>query len=316
MTKKVSIIIPCFNEQEVISTTHSEINSILKNNTDLNFELIYIDDGSQDRTAEILRDICMHNSRVKFIRLSRNFGHQAALTAGIDHAFGDAIAILDADLQDPPSVILEMLNWWRQGFEVVYGVRLKRKEPLFKRACYKIFYYIWRRIANIEVPIDSGDFCVMDQKVAKCIREMPENGRFLRGLRAWAGFRQMGHLYERSARHAGDSKYTMLRLIQLAANGIFNFSELPLRLISIAGIILSVFSLFGGFLVLIQRIFEIRIFGYAPQDVPGYTTILLSLQLFSGIQLFCLGLIGEYIARMYNEIKRRPVYIIAEQHGF
>ena len=316
MIRTVSVIVPCFNESEVISSTHGELDRCLSASQNFDFEFIYVDDGSKDATSSILREIRKRDPRVRLIRFSRNFGHQAAVSAGIDHAFGDAVAIMDADLQDPPEVLLAMLEKWREGFEVVYGVRRNRKEGVFKRACYRIFYRVWQRMADIEVPVDSGDFCVMDRQVAEVLRELPENGRFLRGLRAWAGFRQYGHPYERAARHAGEPKYSFVRLVRLAASGIFNFSEVPLRFISLAGLVTSAGAIMGAILLLLQRLFEIHIFGYAPQDMPGYTSVFLALQFFSGIQLLSLGIIGEYVARMYSEIKRRPVYVVAERLGF
>lgn len=316
LIKTVSIVIPCYNESEVIAATHGELDRCLGASQNFNFEFVYVDDGSRDNTVAILRDLRKHDNRIRLVRFSRNFGHQAAVSAGIDHAFGDAVAIMDADLQDPPEVLLGMLEKWREGFEVVYGVRRKRKEGLFKRACYRLFYRIWKRMADIEVPADSGDFCVMDRQVADVLRELPENGRFLRGLRAWAGFRQHGFEYERAARHAGEPKYSFVRLVRLAASGIFNFSDVPLRFISLAGFVTSAGAIVGAVLLLLQRLFAIHIFGYAPQDMPGYTSLFLALQFFSGIQLLSLGVIGEYVARMYGEVKRRPVYIVAERVGF
>jgi polyisoprenyl-phosphate glycosyltransferase len=315
LSRTVSVIIPCFNESEVVSSTHSELDRCLSASQNFNFEFIYVDDGSSDGTSTILREIRKRDPRVRLIRFSRNFGHQAAVSAGIDHAFGDAVAIMDADLQDPPEVLLAMLEKWREGFEVVYGVRRKRKEGIFKRFCYRAFYLIWQRMADIHVPLDSGDFCVMDRQVAEVLRSLPENGRFLRGLRAWAGFRQYGHPYVRDARHAGEPKYSLVGLVRLAASGIFNFSDVPLRFISLAGLLTSAGAIIGAILLLLQRLFEIHIFGYAPQDMPGYTSLFLALQFFSGIQLLSLGIIGEYVARMYGEIKRRPVYVVAERLG-
>jgi len=275
-----------------------------------------VDDGSSDATPEILGDIQRNDSRVRLLRFSRNFGHQAAVSAGIDHAFGDAVAIMDADLQDPPHVVLAMLDKWQEGYEVVYGIRRNRKEGLFKRMCYRMFYKVWQKMANINVQVDSGDFCVIDRKVADVLRSLPENARFLRGLRAWAGFRQHGHPYERAARQAGEPKYSFIRLVRLAASGIFNFSVVPLRVISVIGLLTSLAATIGMVLLLLQRLFAIRLFGHAPQEMPGYTSVVLGLLFFSGIQLLSLGIIGEYIARMYGEIKRRPTYIVAERLGF
>jgi len=313
--RTVSVIVPCFNEHEVIASTHAELERCLGQSQDFDFEFIYVDDGSRDGTSDILRDIRKRDPRVKLIRFSRNFGHQAAVSAGIDHAFSDAVAIMDADLQDPPEVLLGMLGKWREGFEVVYGVRRNRKESLFKRACYRIFYRVWQRMADIEVPVDSGDFCVMDRQVAEVLRDLPENARFLRGLRAWAGFRQCGFPYERAARHAGEPKYSFSRLVRLAASGIFNFSDVPLRFISLTGLLTSAGAIVGALFLLLQRVFDVHIFGYTPRDMPGYTSLFLALQFFSGIQLLSLGIIGEYVARMYGEIKRRPVYVVAERLG-
>ena len=256
MNKTVSIVIPCFNESAVIASTHAALDRSLGASQNLNFEFVYVDDGSSDGTSSILRDIRKRDPRVQLVRFSRNFGHQAAVSAGIDHAFGDAVAIMDADLQDPPEVLLGMLEKWREGFEVVYGVRRKRKEGLFKRVCYRLFYRIWKRMADIEVPADSGDFCVMDRQVADVLRGLPENGALPARPARLGGLSPVRLRYERAARHAGEPKYSFVRLVRLAASGIFNFSDVPLRFISLAGFVTSAGAIIGAMLLLLQRLFD------------------------------------------------------------
>ncbi len=219
----LSVIVPCYNEQDVINATHQRLMETLGDNPEFTLEIIYVNDGSRDQTEALLFDLAGGDSRVKVISLSRNFGHQPAVTAGLAYATGDIIGIIDADLQDPPEVILQMINKWREGFDVVYGIRTHRKEGLFKRLSYASFYRLYRSLASVDVQLNSGDFALLDRRVADVLNSLPEKNRFIRGLRAWTGFRQTGLVYERAVRAAGESKYSFKELIKLAFDGIFNF---------------------------------------------------------------------------------------------
>ena len=307
-----TVIVPCYNEQEVIGQIHDQLVATLSTDSLLDYRILYVDDGSSDDTSIILRRLHQANSRVHIVRLSRNFGHQTAVTAGLEHAEGQVIGIIDADLQDPPGVLLDLLKEWRAGYDVVYGVRTQRKEGLFKRTAYVIFYRLLQRLADIDIPIDSGDFCVMDRRVVDELNKLPERNRFVRGLRAWLGFPQKGVPYERLARVAGEPKYTMVKLVRLALDGIVNFSVKPLAHIMVLGFLTSVVSLFGFVFHFSLRIFEFEFFGHTASETPGFTTIILAIFFFSGVQLVSIGIIGEYLGRIYEEIKGRPKYVIRD----
>ena len=311
----LSVVIPCFNEQEVIHLTHSKLIQVLGNKPDFDLELLYINDGSQDQTESILFALAAKDSQVNVISFARNFGHQPAVTAGLEHATGDVVAVIDADLQDPPEVILEMLEKWQQGFEVIYGVRTKRKEGVLKKFAYVSFYRLYQRLANIDVQLDSGDFALLDRNVVDVLNSLPEKNRFIRGLRAWAGFRQTGHIYERAARVAGETKYPFSKLLKLAFDGIFNFSTKPLTMIFLAGVCTAVSATLAGAFYFIARIGGFSILGHRPEDVPGFTTLILTLLFFSGIQLISMGIIGEYLGRIYQETKMRPTYVTKTIRG-
>jgi dolichol-phosphate mannosyltransferase len=304
----LSVVVPCYNEEAVIELTHSRLVGTLGTDRDFRLEIVYVDDGSQDKTTEILAGIQKADNRVRVLQLSRNFGHQAAVSAGMAHVSGDVVSIIDGDLQDPPELVLNMLMKWQEGFDVVYGVRRRRKEGFLKRAAYGGFYRLWRW--------DSGDFCLMDRRVVDVINVLPEKYRFIRGLRAWSGFSQIGLLYDRAARAAGVPKYTVSKLIKLAWDGIFNFSVAPLRMISMIGVATSAFSAICFAFVIAQRLIGFRMFNVAPQDVPGWTSIVLIFLMVGGVQLFCLGIIGEYIGRLYEEVKARPTYLVRRYLGF
>lgn len=311
----LSVIVPCFNEQEVIRTTNQSLIDTLGDNPEFAIEIVYVNDGSFDQTEKILFDLVEGDSRVRTISFSRNFGHQPAVTAGLEHAVGDVVAILDADLQDPPEVILQMIDKWREGFDVVYGVRLKRKEGFFKRFLYMSFYRLYSLLANIEVQPDSGDFALLDRRVVDLINSLPEKNRFVRGLRAWAGFRQTALVYDRAARAAGKTKYPFHKLMKLAFDGIFNFSTAPLTIIFVTGLIISLTSALATIIYIIARIGDFTIFGRSPGDVPGFTTIILAILFFSGVQLISVGILGEYLGRVYQETKMRPTYVVKEMRG-
>jgi polyisoprenyl-phosphate glycosyltransferase len=313
---KLSLLIPLFNEEAVLARTHQRLSKAFESQVDVQCEFIFIDDGSSDRTFEIASDLLNRDDRIRIIRLSRNFGHQAALSAGLKFATGHVVAIIDGDLQDPPEIIPQMLDLWRQGNDVVYGVRQDRKENIAKRVAYSSFYRVWKKIASIEIPLDSGDFCLMDRQIVDEINQLPEINRFVRGLRSWVGYKQIAFPYERAPRAGGYSKYSITDLFNLAWDGILDFSTAPLRLISWGGIFTSIFSLTGISLIVLQRLFQFSLFGMTPADVPGWTSIIFLFLLLGGMQLFGLGIVGMYIGRIYEEVKRRPGYVVKSTHGF
>ncbi|MDJ0510718.1 MAG: glycosyltransferase family 2 protein [Crocosphaera sp.] len=305
----ISIIVPCYNEQEVIQITHNRLVSVLEEITP-QFELIYIDDGSQDETANHLQQIQQRDQRVKVVLLSRNFGHQMAVTAGLDHVSGDAVVLIDADLQDPPEVIREMVNYWYEGYDVAYGVRTDRQgETPFKLWSAKAFYRIMNHLSDVAIPLDTGDFRLMDRRVVEALKMMPERDRFLRGMVSWVGFRQIAVPYQRSPRFAGVSKYPLFKMIRFAADGILSFSLVPLRVAIWAGILTVALSFLGILYALFVRLFTLS-------WVPGWTISFIAILFIGGIQLVFLGVIGEYIGRIYREDKRRPLYLVRERLGF
>jgi len=308
---RLSIVLPCFNEEAVLPLTNRRIFETLGQQSDIELEVVYVNDGSSDATETLLAEYAACDSRIKIVSLTRNFGHQAAISAGLAYASGDAVAIADVDLQDPPESILLMLKKWREGFDVIYGIRRKRKEVFWKRAAYAGFYRLYRASANIDAPLDSGDFSLLDRKVVDAMNALPEKNRFVRGLRSWVGFRQTGIEYERAERAAGDTKYSLSKLIKLAGDGIFNFSTVPLTYIFILGVACSMLSFFGlGFFV-IWRLVDFKILGHSPEDVPGFTSIILAVLFFSGVQLVAVGILGKYLGRIYEEVKNRPTFMVS-----
>ena len=251
--------------------------------------------------------------RVRVIKLSRNFGHQPAISAGIQEAKGDAVVIMDGDLQDPPEELHRFLNKWREGYQVVYAIRTKRKENFLKKAAYSSFYRLLAAISDIDIPLDSGDFCVMDRKVVNAIvKEMPEQIRFVRGLRAYAGFKQIGVSYERAERAAGEVKYTFKKLMGLALDGLFGFSNVPLRLATYMGFFIAIPSFIVGFFYVLQRLLGFKFMGHALNEIPGTATLAVGMFFTGGITLIILGILGEYIGRIYIEVKKRPFFVIDE----
>lgn len=310
----ISVVVPALNEQETIAELHRRVTQAAEQwNED--HELLVVDDGSTDGTLAILERLAASDSRLKVVSLTRNFGHQAAVTAGLHHARGGIVCVLDADLQDPPEEILPFINRVRNGMDVVYAVRRKRKEGVFKRVSYFLYYRILRRVATLDIPLDAGDFCVMNANVVHAINSLPERNRFVRGLRTWVGFRQEGMAYERSARYAGAPKYTFFRLLRLATDGIVNFSYRPLQLIMLLGMTVGVMAFLLGMLVLIQYLGDYTIAGYNPRQSRGWTSLVLTLLFSSAVQLFCLGILGEYLGRLFEESKRRPIYLVRRRIG-
>jgi dolichol-phosphate mannosyltransferase len=311
----ISVVIPVFNEQENLHKLVSRLEAASKDWGD-SIEVIFVDDGSRDQTLPLLEQINHSHPNFKYVSLSRNFGHQTAVTAGLDHVSGDVVAIMDADLQDPPEVLPRFLEKWREGYEVVYAVRTQRKENFLKRGCYWLFYRTLKLFSSIDIPLDSGDFCVMDRRVVDLINSLPERNRFVRGLRSWVGFKQIGVPYERDARSAGEVKYTVRKLVRLALDGLISFTHRPLQLIGIVGFLLATLAFSGLGVYLFLSIFNIPIFGHSPRDVPGFTTLILTLLLLGGVQLLSLGIMGEYIARIFDEVKNRPIYVVKHRRGF
>src|SRR5271156_86873 len=302
----VSIIIPCYNEEEVLLACHSRLLQVFAGYDDTQFELIYVNDGSSDRTEELLRYLHDAYSHTRVVMLSRNFGHQAAVTAGLTAASGQCVVIIDADLQDPPEVILQMIERWQAGYEVVYGIRETRAgESGFKLKSAQLFYRLINKLSDVEIPLDTGDFRLLDRRAVDAMLAMPERHRLLRGMSSWIGFRQFGLKYARDARFAGETKYPLGKMINLALDGIFSFSTVPLRFVTTLGICTAVLAAAGILYSLIVRIFT-------PHWVPGWATLILAVLLTGGIEMFCFGILGEYIGRIYTEIKQRPLYVVRE----
>jgi dolichol-phosphate mannosyltransferase len=305
---KISIIAPALNEEASIGEFYKRIRTVLES-AGFDFEIIFIDDGSADGTLRKLKDIHGRDARVKIISFSRNFGHPLAISAGLENAGGDAAVIIDADLQDPPEALPEFFQKWREGYKVVYGIRTKRKEWFGKRLAYWCFYRLLKKLAALNLPLDAGDFCLMDREVIEVIKSLPERNRFMRGLRSWAGFKQTGVVYERAVRFAGVSKYSLTKLCKLALDGILAFSYIPLRLASFIGFIIAGFAFLAILLVLYLRL------AYGIIGVPGFSSTLIAILFLGGIQLIAIGIVGEYIARIYEEVKHRPLYIVKEKIG-
>jgi dolichol-phosphate mannosyltransferase len=306
---QLSVVVPCFNEQELLRDTHRRLVAVLEKLA-LSFEIVYVDDGSTDSTPNLLRQLQAYDDRIRVVRLSRNFGHQIAITAGLRHCSGSAIVIIDADLQDPPEVIGEFVQRWRQGSDVVYGVRSERDgESAFKLWTAKAFYRLINRLSDTSIPLDAGDFRLMDRKVVDALLAMPERDRFVRGMVSWLGFSQAAVPYHRAARLAGTTKYPLLKMLRLATDGILSFSTVPLRVATWLGLASSGLAVLGILYALFSRFFGRGL-------VKGWTSIEIAVLLFAGVQLVCLGIIGEYIGRIYGESKRRPLYVVQEQLGF
>lgn len=310
----LSVVIPCYNEEAVLPLLEQRVIATLAALSS-DWEIIFIDDGSRDATYALLCDLHAREPRAKVIRLSRNFGHQTAVWAGLHYAKGDVVSILDADLQDPPELLSECLARWREGYDVVYAVRQKRKENPFKRAAYRTFYRLLKFVADIDVPLDSGDFCVLDRRVVTVLRQMDERNVFVRGMRAWTGFRQVGIPYERAARAAGESKYPFSKLVNLALNGIFSFSTFPLRIATWMGLGSVTLSFAAILFVLAWRVIGFEFMGRVAASVPGWAGGVVAILFIGGVQLLILGIMGEYIARIYDEVKRRPRWVVGESLG-
>lgn len=302
---KVSVVIPVFNEEQNLPKLHARLSKVLAQ-VSTDHELLFVNDGSTDRSLEVLRNLADASDNVRYLDLSRNFGHQLAATAGLDHADGDRIVIIDADLQDPPELIPEMLSKMDEGYDVVYARRKERKgEGLLKKGTAKLFYRLLDRITTVPIPLDTGDFRIISKRVQDVLRHMPEREKFLRGQIAWMGFRQTFVDYDRDGRHAGTSGYSWSKMLRFALDGITSFSDFPLKLATISGFVVSFISFLLMLYALYSR-FILKVYE------PGWTSLMLSILFIGGIQLIAVGIIGEYIGRISNNVKQRPLYLINE----
>jgi dolichol-phosphate mannosyltransferase len=306
---KYSLIIPIYNEEETIPELYRRVSDVM-DSLDDSVELILINDGSRDCSLKLMRELQERDARVCYISFARNFGHQAAVTAGLNFARGQVIVVLDADLQDPPELIPKMIESWQAGYHVVYAQRTKRKkESWFKRLTAYVFYRLLRRLADVDIPADTGDFCLMDRQVVDVLNSMPERNRYIRGLRAWIGFRQTAVKFERDPRFAGEVKYTFKKSLALAVNSLVSFSKIPLRISTYLGLFSALIALLMALLVLYWRLQQ------PDSPVTGLATILIAVFFLGSVQLISIGILGEYIGRIYEEVKGRPAYTIAEIAG-
>ncbi len=301
-----SVVVPMYNEEAVLAETYRRLTKVMEN-SGFAYEIVFVNDGSRDKTGPMLREICDKDSRVRLIDFSRNFGHQIAITAGMDHSSGQCVVVIDGDLQDPPELIPEMIGIWKDGYDVVYGKRISRKgESVFKKLTASLFYRFLRSMTDVNIPVDTGDFRLIDRKVCDALKHVKERNRYVRGLISWLGFKQTAIEFEREERFAGETKYPFKKMLKLALDGITTFSYKPLKLASYIGTIISITSFLYLIFVLAQRLFF-------PETVqPGWASILAVSLFFNGITLLMLGIIGEYIGRIYDEAKGRPLYIIRE----
>lgn len=306
LRRLMTVVVPVYFEESVIDAFYQRsVQALEPLASEFALEFVFVNDGSTDRTLEILLSLREKDSRIKIINFSRNFGHQIAVTAGLDHAKGDVVVVIDADLQDPPEVILEMLEKWRDGYKVVYGVRSERKgESAFKLWSARLFYRIMGRLSDIPIPLDTGDFRLMDRVVVEELRRMPEESRYIRGMVSWVGFRQCGHGYIRDARYAGKTKYTLKKMIRFAFNGITSFSEKPLILAGWVGMMATLVGFAYLVFIMAGKILN------PSSVVSGWASLMGVVIFFGGIQLFSLGILGQYVGRVYREVKKRPLYVL------
>ena len=299
----ISIIVPLYNEEQVFEQLIQRLTNVI-NSTQFNCEVILINDGSSDNTADLTEEICINDSRFSGVLLSRNHGHQLAVTAGLAYARGEkGVMIIDGDLQDPPELVNNFYKLLLEGNDVIYAIRKNRKESFLKKLAYNFYYRLQKKISSFNIPIDSGDFSMLSRRVVDNLNNMPEQSRYLRGMRAWVGFKQIGYEYDRDERQAGETKYSWNKLFELAFNGIFNFSDFPIKFITRLGF----FTVFLSLLYFAYNVYRKIVFNDVPQ---GFTALILAVILFSGVQLISLGLIGEYVLRIYNQVRNRPLFVI------
>jgi len=306
---KISIVVPVFNEAAMITLLLERLAATARQLDRYTWELVLVDDGSTDDSAQrILDQAGLFPGKLLLRRFSRNFGHQAALMAGLEKASGDAIIFIDADLQDPPDLFTTFLDHFEKGYDVVYGVRKRRQAGFVMNLAYKLFYLLFQKMADVAIPLDAGDFGLISRRAAQVIRQMPERDLLLRGLRSWVGFKQIGIPYDRPERHAGESKYTLRKLMRLASSAFFGYSSLPLRVATACGfgsVLLALF--YGGYALYGKLVLD--------SNPPGWTSLVMVILLLSGAQLISVGILGEYIARIYQQTLNRPLYVVADDHG-
>lgn len=302
---RLSIVAPIYNEEGNIPVLYERVCDVMKTFGDT-WELVTVNDGSKDRSRELLEDLCQEDPRVKLVNFSRNFGHQIAVTAGLRFTSGDAVVIIDADLQDPPEVILQMIDKWQEGYEVVYAVREERRgESWFKLTSASLFYRLIERITDISIPLDTGDFRLMDRRVVDVLNTMPEHNRFIRGMTSWVGFRQTGITYKRDARLWGETKYPLMKMVRFAFDAITSFSYFPLQVMIYVSLVLAILAVLTIPVISALRIMQ------GPQFFGGQATTIVLLLLLSSFQLFFLFVMGQYVARIYDEVRGRPLYVVA-----
>ena len=305
-----SVVIPVYNEEEVVNECYSRIKKVM-DSTNEKYEVIFVNDGSKDNTRQMLKEICRVDGNVKLIDFSRNFGHQSAITAGMNYSIGQAVVVIDADLQDPPEVILRMLEKWREGYQVVYGKRLKREgESIFKKATAKVFYRILARLTEFDIPVDAGDFRLIDRKVCDALNKMDEKNRYVRGIISWLGFNTTYVEFVREKRYAGKTKYPLRKMLKFATDAVVSFSYKPLRITSYLGMMLSGVSFIYLIITLFLKLFNVI------DTVQGWMSVVAISLFFNGIVLLVLGIMGEYIGRIYDEVKARPLYVVNEFVNF
>lgn len=303
----LSVVIPIYNEEGNIPLLHERLTRTLEE-MKVGYEFIFINDGSRDRSVELLRELAQKDSHVKYIDFSRNFGHQIAVSAGLDHSRGEAVVIMDADLQDPPELLAEMYRKYKEGFEVVYARRRSRQgESWFKKITARAFYRLLSSLSSVDIPLDTGDFRIIDHKVVEALRKMPEKSKFLRGQISWIGFRQTFLEYDRQERHAGETNYPFRKMLSLALDGITGFSDVPLRFVTYFGLIATAFAFLGALYVLYSR-FVLRDF------VEGWASLMITVLFIGGVQMIAIGIIGEYLSRIHANVRNRPLYIIRDSN--
>ncbi|MGN1297045.1 MAG: glycosyltransferase family 2 protein [Clostridia bacterium] len=309
--KKISLVVPMYYEEKVVDECYNRLTEVLTKLENYAYEIIFINDGSKDKTLELLEEIASKDKKVKILSFARNFGHQAAVTAGLQYVSGDAIVIIDADLQDPPELIPDMLKYWEEGNQVIYGKRKSREgESAFKLLTAKMFYKTLNALSDVEIPKDTGDFRLVDREVVDVINSLPEHNKFLRGLFSWVGFKQMPYEYERKERFAGETKYPLKKMLKLASDGIISFSTKPLKAVGILGICCIAISIIIMIYAILSYIFKWNNLS------AGWTSLMVTITLFAGAQLLSMWIMSEYIARIYEESKERPQYIIEKKVNF
>ena len=306
---ELSVVIPVYKSAEIFPELYRRLNDALTE-TVASHEIIAVVDSPGDGSADVIAEHATRDSRVRLIEFSRNFGHQSAVTAGLERATGEMVVVMDDDLEDPPEVVPRLIEKAREGYDVVYGVRRRRKVSIFRRAAFFFFYRLLNRMSEVDMPYDAGDFCLMRRPVVDALNAMPERNRYIRGLRSWLGFRQTGIEYDRASRHSGESGYTLRRYIRFAIDGLLSFSYRPLTLMGLAGAVVSLISFALG-----VRLLLFAVTGRLP-NVPGWASLMVATLFLGGVQLISIGVLGQYIARVYDEVKSRPQYVIQRQVGF